>query len=86
MRIAFKDFFPEVKSRGFLSNDYATVTETVERANEWIATEGFRVLNVETLVLPNVDEAKSNFSPLYTRGDMVSYWYQVVRVWYEVSG
>jgi hypothetical protein len=85
MTIHFRDFASEVKSRGFFSNEYATLQETVDRANAWIAEVGVRVLNVETVVLPNVGdgEEKTAATAIRTSGEMSSWWYQVVRVWYQ---
>ena len=84
MAIAFKDFFPQVTRSGFLSSDYEEFPAVVNRANEWIATSGVQVLNVETLVLPNVsDEAGAMQTNIRTSGEMSSYWRQILRVWYE---
>ena len=49
-----------------------------------VAETGVRVINLETVVLPNlssVDDASK--VGIRTSGDMSSYWYQIVRVWYE---
>jgi hypothetical protein len=84
MAIAFKDFFPTVLRAGFLSSDYEPFSAVVNRANAWIATSGVQVLNVETLVLPNIsDEAETQQTNIRTSGEMSSYWRQVLRVWYE---
>ena len=83
MAIRFKDFFPEILSQGFFSNEYATLQETVDRANDWIDRKEVRVLNVETVVLPNIgNDGKTAEVAIRTSGEMSSYWYQVVRVWY----
>jgi hypothetical protein len=82
--IGYKDFFPEVLESGFFSTKHETLAATVARANGWIAQSGVRVLNVETVVLPNVKDAKdASEVGIRTSGEMSSYWYQVVRVWYE---
>ena len=84
MAIAFKDFFPTVLRSGFLSSDYEAFPAVVNRANEWIATSGVQVLNVETLVLPNVsNEAEAQQTNIRTSGEVSSYWRQILRVWYE---
>ncbi len=84
MAIAFKDFFPAVLKAGFLSSEYEMFPAVVDRANEWIATSGVQVLNVETLVLPNVsDENEAQQTNIRTSGEMSSYWRQILRVWYE---
>jgi hypothetical protein len=39
---------------------------------------------VETVVLPNIEETEDTSEvAIRTSGEMSSYWYQVVRVWYE---
>jgi len=84
MAIAFKDFFPTVLKSGFLSSEFESFAAVVQRANEWIATSGVQVLNVETLVLPNVgSEAATQQTNIRTSGEMSSYWRQILRVWYE---
>jgi hypothetical protein len=84
MAIAFKDFFPTVLRAGFLSSDYEPFSAVVGRANEWIATSGVQVLNVESLVLPNVsNEDEAQQTNIRTSGEMSSYWRQILRVWYE---
>ena len=84
MAIAFKDFFPTVLRSGFLSSEYESFPAVVNRANEWMATSGVQVLNVETLVLPNVsDEDEAQQTNIRTSGEMSSYWRQILRVWYE---
>jgi len=84
MAIAFKDFFPVVLRSGFLSNEYEKFPALVDRANGWIASSGVQVLNVETLVLPNVsDEDDAQNTNIRTSGEMSSYWRQILRVWYE---
>lgn len=84
MAVAFKDFFPQVTRSGFLANDYESFMEVVNRANEWMATSGVQVLNVETVVLPNVNaEGDAMQTNIRTSGEMSSYWRQFLRVWYE---
>ena len=82
--IGYQDFFPAVVKRGMLSTQYEALPAAVLRANEWIDRTGVRVINVETVVLPNVREAENaSQTAIRTSGEMSSYWYQVVRVWYE---
>jgi hypothetical protein len=84
MTIQFRDFFPDVKKRGLFKTQYATLQETVEQANAWIAEAKVRVLNLETVVLPNILSAQqTTVAEARTSGEMSSSWYQVIRVWYE---
>ena len=84
MAVAFKDFFPTALRSGVFSSDYEPFSAVVNRANKWITTSGVQVLNVETLVLPNVStEAEAQATNIRTSGEMSSYWRQILRVWYE---
>jgi hypothetical protein len=84
MSINYKDFFPTVVSSGFFSTEHEALSATVARVNEWAARASVRVINVETVVLPNVENAEeASKVGIRTSGKMSSYWYQVVRVWYE---
>jgi hypothetical protein len=84
MAVAFKDFFPEVTRSGFLSNDHESFQQVVNRANEWMAGSGVQVLNVETVVLPNVNTGNEAVQTnIRTSGEMSSYWRQFLRVWHE---
>jgi hypothetical protein len=84
MAIAFKDFFPQVTRSGFLSSDYESFAQVVQRANDWMASSGVNVLNVETVVLPNVNTAEeAQQTNIRTSGEMSSYWRQIIRIWYE---
>lgn len=84
MAIAFKDFFPQVTRSGFLSSEYESFNVVVARANDWMASSGVRVINLETIVLPNVNTAEEALQTnIRTSGEMSSYWRQFLRVWYE---
>lgn len=84
MAIAFKDFFPQVTRSGFLSSEYEFFNVVVARANDWMASSGVRVINLETIVLPNVNTAEEALQTnIRTSGEMSSYWRQFLRVWYE---
>jgi hypothetical protein len=86
MAIACKDFVPSMTRSGFFSSDYEPLEAVVARANEWMANVGARVVNVETVLLPNLsDEVQSGQSGLQTSGELRSQWFQIVRVWYEVE-
>jgi hypothetical protein len=86
MAIGYKDFLPAVLKSGFFSTEHEVLPAAVVRANEWIATSGVTVINVETVVLPNVREVDdASRVGLRTSGEMSSHWFQVVRVWYEME-
>jgi hypothetical protein len=84
MRIEFEDFVPAIEQRGFFKNQYESLRECLDRANEWIENAGVDVVNVETIVLPNLWREEGSEDPeVTTSGDMMSTWYQFVRVWYR---
>jgi len=85
MPLSYQDFFPVVLKSGFLSTEHETLTATVARANDWLKETAVKVINVETIVLPNIESVEdASQVGIRTSGELSSYWYQVVRVWYEI--
>jgi hypothetical protein len=85
MAIASKDFVPATNRSGIFTIDYEPHASVVARANEWMVRIGARVVNVETILLPNItSESQAGQNDLRTSGDISSHWLQVVRVWYDV--
>ena len=58
MIIHYKDFSPSAVEHKVFSTEYESFSEVVAHANEWIRDSGVTVLNVETVVLPNLQEIK----------------------------
>ena len=88
MALRAKDFVPQKTKGGmFKSGKIQSFQETLDDANNWIAENTqINVLNVETVVLPNIhesDEEGSQDTELWTGGESSSHWYQLVRVWYK---
>jgi hypothetical protein len=84
MPFNYQDFFPLALKRGIFSTVHEPLPATVARANQWVAKFGVRVVNVETVVLPNIDSVgDASQVGIRTSGGRGSYWYQIVRVWYE---
>ena len=84
MPIAYKDFLPAISKSGFFTKEYETLTATIARVNDWIHRSSVTVLNVETVVLPNISDVEdASQVGIRTSGEVSSYWFQVVRVWYE---
>lgn len=81
--IQFEDFLPEVKDRGFFSTEYETLHETLQRVNQWITDGERKLINIETVLLPNVEDGTSTTTHIRTSGKVSSYWQQIVRVWYR---
>lgn len=88
MPVHFRDFAPKmlVAPRLFKAGEYETMEEVLVAANQWIKEHDVRVLNVETVVLPNIwsrfEEGTAD-AALGTSGEMPSHWHQFIRVWYE---
>lgn len=85
--IAYQDFVPEkIASGGFFKMpSYESLNECLRQANRWIAANGIEVVNVETVVLPNMyapGEEGSADVQLRTSGEMSATWYQFIRVWH----
>ena len=86
MSFKYKDFFPEVLSSGFFSTQHESLTATVARANQWVMAYKVRVINLETVVLPNIKSVEdAGEAGIRTSGEVSSHWYQVVRVWYDIE-
>jgi hypothetical protein len=87
--ISYRDFAPQRIKRGLLrSDDYENFDAAVSAANSWIAVDSIDVIDVETVVLPNISEEGSQGTSdgrVETAEAMTSVneWYQFVRVWYR---
>jgi hypothetical protein len=86
--IGFKDFTPECtrESTFFSDAEYEKFGTAVAAANEWIKTSGVRVLNVETVVLPNMwSECEEGTEDPNLLTSQAALWHQFVRVWYAAG-
>ena len=83
MIIHYKDFSPSAVEHKVFSTEYESFSEVVAHANEWIRDSGVTVLNVETVVLPNLQEIKDKSQAVTIMKHSGSYMFQVVRVWYN---
>ena len=82
--IMFKDFAPQVTKKSFFSVKLQSFQEAVGAANEWIEDSNIDVVNIETVVLPEIwREEGTTDTNLTTSGDMMNTWYQFIRVWYR---
>lgn len=69
--ITFKDFVPE---------EHEQFDAIVERVNGWVHDNGVRVINLETVVLPNIE--RTSDTEIY-QDPNDTYWYQFIRLWYD---
>lgn len=86
--IGFYDFAPRITDvGGFFKLPVAEqLAEPLKRASEWVDEHSVEVMNIETVLLPNIHspgEEGSGDPILMTSGDFATAWYQIVRVWYR---
>ena len=86
--IQFKDFVPKMIAapKLFKPGEYESFDAALEAANHWIKEHGIHVINVETVVLPNIwsrFEDGTTDVALGTSGEMPSHWHQFIRCWYQ---
>jgi hypothetical protein len=88
--IQFQDFVPRKVSEAafFKTAEYESFDAAVEAANRWVQENRIKVINIETVVLPNIWlrwEEGSTDPSLGISGDSPSHWHQFVRVWYRTD-
>jgi hypothetical protein len=87
--IEFKDFVPKMLGdSGFLGEpEFESFQEAVQAVNRWLdENPDGRLVNVETVVLPNVHHAFEEGSQdvnIRQDDDYSTPWNQFVRVWFE---
>ena len=88
--ILFKDFDPQMlaEPRLFKAGEYESFDDALQAANDWITECDIQVINVETVVLPNIwsrfEEGPTDVA-LGTSGEMPSHWHQFIRCWYRTD-
>ena len=85
--IRFQDFAPRQLARAgiFRSAEYETFEAAVAAAGEWANQQQVRVINVETVVLPNLWREEGTEDSSVQVFDGHATWHQFVRVWYEAD-
>jgi hypothetical protein len=88
--LRYQDFVPmQTKQWAFLSPpEYESFNAALAAANKWIKENEIKVLNVETVALPNIwgrFEEGSADPALATPDGAYNSWHQFIRVWYEVG-
>lgn len=88
--IQFRDFVPKMLSAPalFKAGEYESIEAALVAANAWIVENNLQIVNVETVVLPNIwsryEEGTTDVA-LGTSGEMPSHWHQFVRIWYQTD-
>jgi len=88
--LKYKDFVPkQIASPGvFAEGEHETFDDAVEAANRWLANHDVKLVNLETVVLPNIWskwEDGSKDASIGTGNDLVSRWHQFLRCWYQTT-
>ena len=86
--IRFKDFEPEELQKGNYHKQgyYRSFKDIVFQANNWLKTNDVKLINIETVVLPNIHNAVEDGTEdvaLRTSSESINDWHQFVRIWYK---
>ena len=68
---------------GFFSNTYEQLEDAVVRANDFVAEGNRELVNIETVVLPEMYSEGGTMDPELSQSGNHSSWFQFVRVWYR---
>jgi len=87
--IRHQDFVPQMTSQGslFKPAEFESFEEALVEANQWIKENEINVVNVETVVLPNIWNRweEGTKDPALGTGESPVHWHQFIRVWYRVG-
>ncbi len=86
--IKFEDFVPELEDEGglFRKMAFEAFQTVLDRANKWIDDNNIDVVNIETVVLPNIHskfEEGSTDVQLKASSGAGTDWHQFIRIWYR---
>jgi hypothetical protein len=86
--IAYRDFAPrQLSAAGLLKPaTYEPLAQALAAANAWIQDKGIDVVNVETVVLPNLWSPYSKGTEdteMILQPSFAASWNQFIRVWYR---
>ena len=84
--LKMKDFLPQPDKPPalFSKQIYETLEDTVAAAGEWLKTSGVKLVQIETVIVPNLrKEDRSQAARFSVSYSIDSQWYQFIRVWYE---
>ena len=89
-QLKFADFqAQQLVSPGFLQEgQYTRLDQVLAEIQRWIDEQHIDVINVETVVLPNIYARKEEGTAdvdLKTSGEISTTWHQFFRVWYRAS-
>lgn len=88
--LQYKDFVPDqIMAPGvFKPGEHESFDAAVHAANDWIEQSSIKLIQLETVVLPNIwskwEEGSSDAS-IGTSGEAPSRWHQFLRCWYQAD-
>lgn len=84
--LSYRDFVPKkAKAKWYEGETYETFDAAVTAANAWVKEASVKIVNIETVVLPNIyspEEAGAADAGISTISGWAT-WHQFVRVWHE---
>jgi phenolic acid decarboxylase len=89
--LEYRDFVPKIIAQGpwqfpgiQMDHTYETLESAATAAGRWMKDSGVRVLQIETVVLPNIwlEEGSADVS-LPDMPKVMNRWLQFVRVWFD---
>ena len=84
MAIRFVDFVPDIQVNVWQRIKKATDPhKLVQEANRWIKKAKVKVINVETLVVPNPNLENYQSLPATKTAHGTAIYIQIIRVWYD---
>ncbi|MEO1085862.1 MAG: hypothetical protein AAFY88_16615 [Acidobacteriota bacterium] len=88
LSLRFKDFEPRELSAPVIwgVGEYEPLGRALARLNRWVEKSGVEVVNVETVVLPNMHRRheEGTIDPMLSvNGEYYARWHQFLRVWYR---
>jgi hypothetical protein len=84
--IRFEDFAPKLLKSGFFGREFESFADALAGANSWIDQNDIDVVNIETVVLPQIwgkGEDGTTDVDLRVGGETSCTWHQFIRVWYK---
>ena len=85
--IKYKDFSPQVNRTGLFGNvkESDSFESVVKQVNVWINSSPVKIVNIETVLLPNLFSKPTEIEPEKgaTTVGQSHVLFQCVRVWYE---
>ncbi len=86
--IRFRDFLPRpIEKPGYsFEGEFDSLASAIRAADAWIENNGIDVINIETVVLPNLWTPKEKGTDSASLGaQSPTFWHQFIRCWYRTE-